>query len=203
MKFARVRGLTLLLRRRLQGHEGRGRSERFGWYRLHEGDLLDVDLRVLDEALRRVGRDDAGALVDELYFSTWWATDTVTPEHAWPYYAGHLDRLAAALDDRERTYGSAKPARALAVLARLPQVARRGRPRARARRRAARRRPPRRARRRGAGRGRPGGRPRRRRGAWSGQPRRTPRQSRSRWSPSRMRDFTVGSAASSRSATSR
>ncbi|MGO1293500.1 MAG: DUF4132 domain-containing protein [Cellulosimicrobium funkei] len=127
--FSRLPGITLLHRLRLQGNEGRGRSERFGWYRLHEGDLLDVDLRVLDEALRRVGRDDAGALVDELYFSTWWATDTVTPEHAWPYYAGHLDRLAAALDDRERTYGSAKPARALAVLAQLPQVPRRFLPR--------------------------------------------------------------------------
>mgnify|MGYP001507426772 CR=1 FL=1 len=59
---SRLPGITLLHRLRLQGNEGRGRSERFGWYRLHEGDLLDVDLRVLDEALRRVGRDDAGAV---------------------------------------------------------------------------------------------------------------------------------------------
>ncbi|MFB8229602.1 DUF4132 domain-containing protein [Cellulosimicrobium sp. NPDC055967] len=122
--FSRLPGITLLHRLRLQANEARGQSARFGWYRLNDGDLLDVDLRVLDEALRRIGRDDAEALIDELYFSTWWAMDTVTPENAWPYYAGRFDRLAAALDDRERTYGTTKPARALAVLAQLPHVPR-------------------------------------------------------------------------------
>lgn len=127
--FSRLPGTTLMHRLRLQANEARGQGTRFGWYRLNEGDMLDVDLRALDEALRRVGRDDAEALVDDLYFSTWWATSTVTPANAWPYYAGRLDGLAAALDDRERTYGATKPARALAVLAELPRVPRRFLPR--------------------------------------------------------------------------
>ncbi|ARU53490.1 hypothetical protein CBR64_20720 [Cellulosimicrobium cellulans] len=127
--FSRLPGTTLMHRLRLEADEGRRQNGRFGWYRLNEGDMLDVDLRALDEALRRIGRDDAEALIDELYFSTWWATDAVTPENAWPYYAGRLDRLAAALDDRERTYGTTKPARALAVLAQLPHVPRRFLPR--------------------------------------------------------------------------
>lgn len=127
--FSRLPGTTLMHRLRLQANEARGQNSPFGWYRLNEGDMLDVDLRALDEALRRVGRDDAEALVDDLFFSTWWAVDTVSPEHAWPYYAGRLDRLAAALDDRERTYGTTRPARALAVLAGLPHVPRRFLPR--------------------------------------------------------------------------
>lgn len=127
--FSRLPGTTLMHRLRLQANEARGRGTGFGWYRLDEGDMLDVDLRALDEALRRVGRDDAEALVDDLYFSTWWATSSVTPANAWPYYAGRPDRLAAALDDRERTHGATQPARALAVLAQLPQVPRRFLPR--------------------------------------------------------------------------
>lgn len=126
--FARLPGTTLLHRLRLVVAE-RGPREHFAWYRLHDGDLLDVDLRALEAALRQVGREDADGLVDDLYFSSWWAADTVSPRNAWPYYAGRLDRLAEALDDRERTYGTAKPARAIALLGQFPQVPRRFLPR--------------------------------------------------------------------------
>lgn len=123
---SKLPALSLLQEVRLVAPHPKNRN-RFGWHQLREAADLDVDPRILADALQRAGAQNPDDLIREFIFDGWYFRGAVAPDNAWPYFAERPEGLEIVLGLRpsagENTYGQAERVEtALAILAAFPAI---------------------------------------------------------------------------------